>query len=358
MRIVIIANNSNGLYLFRRQLISALIEREHEVILLTPFDTDVDNLKNLGASLVETPVDRRGTNPLKDYSLIQLYRKELKRIKPDLIITYTIKPNVYGGIVCRLLHIPYAANITGLGSAFENNGVLQTVVKGLYKTALKKAKVVFFENSFNRDFFAKERIVKRSQTHLLPGAGVDLGFFSYQPYPNNKEFKFLFIGRVMKEKGIDELLDSLMRLVGEGFKCSIDILGSYEEDYRVKLEIAQQEGWLRYHGIKSDVRPFIRDCDCFVLPSYHEGMANTNLECASSGRPLITSNIPGCREAVIDGVSGYLCEPRNVDSLYNVMKRMIEADNRAAMGQAGRKHMEDVFDKKRVVDKTIKELTR
>lgn len=357
MKIVIIANDSNGLYLFRRQLISALIEQGHEVIALTPFDTDVDNLQALGATLVETPIDRRGTNPIRDYSLMNLYKKELKRIKPDLVITYTIKPNVYGGIVCRQLKIPYAANITGLGTAFEGSGALRKVATVLNRTALKKAKVVFFENIENRDVFVNAGIVAKEKTHVLHGAGVDLEHFTYQPYPNNQEFRFLFIGRVMREKGVDELLESMKRLAGEGVRCSIDILGYYEEDYKGKLDEAVKEGWLRYHGNQPDVRPFIAACDCFVLPSYHEGMANTNLECASSGRPIITSNIPGCKEAVVDG-SGLLCEPKNADSLYKAMKRMTELsrEEREQMGIAGRKHMQNVFDKKKVVAETINHL--
>ena len=358
MKIVIIANNSNGLYLFRRQLISALVERGHEVIALTPFDTDVDNLQSLGATLVETPIDRRGTNPIRDYSLMKLYKKELKRIRPDLVITYTIKPNVYGGIVCRQLKIPYAANITGLGTAFEGSGVLRKVATGLNKTALKKAKVVFFENTENRDIFVKAGIVEKEKTHVLHGAGVDLNHFIYQPYPSNQEFRFLFIGRVMKEKGVDELLESMKRLVSEGAFCSLDILGNHEEDYKEKIDKAEKEGWLRYHGSQPDVRPFIAACDCFVLPSYHEGMANTNLESAATGRPVITSNISGCKEAVIDGVSGFLCEVKNADDLYEKMKQFIalSQEERVQMGQAGRKHMEKVFDKKKVVAETVSSL--
>lgn len=357
MKIVIIANNSNGLYLFRRQLISALIEQGHEVIALTPFDTDVDNLQTLGATLVETPIDRRGTNPIRDYSLMRLYKQELKRIRPDLVITYTIKPNVYGGIVCRQLKIPYAANVTGLGTAFEGSGVLLKVATALNKTALKKAKVIFFENTENRDVFVNAGIVMKEKTHVLHGAGVDLNHFSYQPYPKNQDFHFLFIGRVMKEKGVDELLESMRKLIGEDAQCSLDILGNYEEDYKGKLDEAVKEGWLRYHGNQPDVRPFIAACDCFVLPSYHEGMANTNLECASSGRPIITSNIPGCKEAVVEG-SGLLCDPKNVESLYKAMKKMILTgrEEREQMGQVGRKHMEDVFDKEKVVAETIKHL--
>ena len=357
MRIVIIANNSNGLYLFRRQLICALIENGHEVVALTPFDTDVDNLQALGATLVETPIDRRGTNPIRDYSLMQLYKKELKRIRPDMVITYTIKPNVYGGMVCRQLKIPYAANITGLGTAFEGSGVLRNVATVLNKAALKKARVVFFENAENRDVFVNAGIIAKEKTHVLHGAGVDLNHFFYQPYPKNQDFRFLFIGRVMREKGVDELLESMKRLVNEGVQCSLDILGDYEEDYKEKLEKAVKEGWLRYHGNQQDVRPFIATCDCFVLPSYHEGMANTNLECASSGRPLVTSDIPGCKEAVVDG-SGLLCMPQNAESLYLAMKKMTgkSRKEREHMGKVGRKHMEDVFDKKKVVEETIHHL--
>lgn len=357
MRVVIIANDSNGLYLFRRQLISALIERGDEVIAFTPFDTDVDNLRKLGTTLVETPMDRRGTNPIRDYSLMKLYKKELRRIEPDLVITYTIKPNVYGGIVCKQLKIPYAANITGLGTAFEGTGALRKIATALNKIALKKAKVVFFENTENRDIFVREGIVEREKTHVLYGAGVDLQHFSYQTYPNNQDFRFLFIGRVMKEKGVDELLEAMKRLVDGGVKCSLDILGLYEEDYEEKVNKAVAEGWLRYHGNQSDVRPFITACDCFVLPSYHEGMANTNLECASSGRPLITSNIPGCKEAIVKG-SGLLCDPKNTESLYQAMRAMTETgrEERAQMGMVGRRHMEDIFDKKKVVADTLSHL--
>jgi len=357
MRIVIIANDSNGLYLFRRHLISALIEDGHEVIALTPFDTDVDNLQALGATLIETPIDRRGTNPYRDYALLKLYKKELKRIKPSLVITYTIKPNVYGGVACRLLKIPYAANVTGLGTAFEGSGMLRKVAIVLNKNALKEAKVIFFENTENRDVFIKAGIVAKEKTCVLHGAGVDLNRFSYQLYPNNQDFHFLFIGRVMKEKGVDELLESMRRLVSEGNYCSLDILGHYEEDYKEKLDEGVKEGWLRYHGNKPDVRPYIAACDCFVLPSYHEGMANTNLECAASGRPIITSNIPGCKEAVVEG-SGLLCEPRNMESLFAAMKSMMDKtrEEREQMGQVGRKHMQDVFDKKKVVAETIDHL--
>ena len=191
----------------------------------------------------------------------------------------------------------------------------------------------------------------------MNGAGVNTETYAYQPYPNNKAVKFLFVGRVMKEKGIDELFEAMKRLVSEGGKCFLDVVGPFEEDYKDKLEQYEKAGWLKYHGFQENVIPFISACDCFVLPSYHEGMANTNLECASSGRPIITSNIPGCKEAVVDG-SGFLCEPKNVKSLYTVMKKMVgvSREEREKMGLVGRKHMEKVFDKKKVVAETIKYL--
>ena len=157
----------------------------------------------------------------------------------------------------------------------------------------------------------------------------------------------------MKEKGIEELFEAMKMLVAEGQKCYLDVIGPFEEDYKKRLKEFEKEGWLKYHGYQDDVRPFIRDCDCFVLPSYHEGMANTNLEAAAMGRPGITSNIPGCKEAVIDNVSGFLCESKDVESLYRCMKRMIESDNREEMGREARKHMEDGFGKMTVVKNTL-----
>lgn len=279
----------------------------------------------------------------------------MKEVNPDLVITYTIKPNIYGGIASRLAEKQYAVNITGLGTAFEKAGLIRAVVVNLYKYALKKAKVVFFENSGDRDELLSFGCCNKEKTAVLNGAGVNTETYAYQPYPHNDIVKFLFVGRVMKEKGIDELFEAMKRLIAEGQKCFLDVVGPFEEDYKDKLEQYEKEGWLKYHGYQEDVRPFIAACDCFVLPSYHEGMANTNLECASSGRPLITSDIPGCKEAVIEDVSGYLCEPKNVDSVYKAMKKMIEigAEGRAFMGRAARKHMEDVFDKEKVVQETL-----
>ena len=355
-RVMIISNSTFGIVAFRRELITALAEK-YEVFVLSGDTGKADEIPGFGCKLTLIDVDRRGTNPVRDFGLLLKYLKHIKRIKPDIVLTYTIKPNVYGGLACRLTGTPYAANVTGLGTAFEGTGILRKFAALLNKIALRKAKTVFFENSADMELFTSERIVDKSKAHVLHGAGVNVERFSYQPYPDNDEFRFLFIGRVMKEKGVNELLEAMRHLIADGYKCSLDILGHYEENYKSILDKAVQEGWLRYHGSQPDVRPFISACDCFVLPSYHEGMANTNLESASSGRPVITSDIPGCREAVTEG-SGLLCEPKNPESLCNAMKKMIELsrEERELMGKAGRRHMEEVFDKRKVVAETIQVL--
>lgn len=353
MRILILANNDVGLYRFRKELIEELLNLGHDVHISLPYGDLVRPLESLGCIFINTNIDRRGMNPKTDYELLIKYRRMMKEIKPDLVITYTIKPNIYGGIAARQAKIPYAVNITGLGTAFEKPCLIKKLVINLYKYALKKAKVIFFENSSNRDEMVSYGCCASEQTCVLNGAGVNTQTFAYQPYPHNKEVRFLFVGRVMKEKGVDELFNAMRQLLAEGECCFLDVVGPLEEDYKAELEQFEVQGWLKYHGYQEDVRPFIKNCDCFVLPSYHEGMANTNLECASSGRPVITSNIPGCKEAVIDGVSGFLCEPRNMESLHFVMRKMINTDDREQMGRMGRMFMEKEFSKEKVVFETI-----
>ena len=365
MKILIICNYSSGLYTFRGMLIQELVKKGHTVKAIIP-ETEEEHekkaendLKKLQCGLKRIPMERRGMNPLHDIKLMLEYKKTIKKFKSDMVLTYTIKPNIYGGLACRNLKVPYVVNITGLGTAFQKDGMLKKLVVTMYKTALKKAKVVFFENIENRDIFIQEGILSVEKTHVLAGAGVDLEHFQYTEYPQDEEkTRFLFVGRVMQEKGIDELFETMQRLNKDGYPCSLDVLGGFEENYSEQIKKYENEGWLNYHGYQNDVRPFIAKSHCFVLPSWHEGMANTNLECAAMGRPVITSKIHGCMEAVEDGVNGYLCEKKNVDSLYEKMKMMCELsyEEKKAMGVAGRERMEKVFDKKRVVEETIGEL--
>lgn len=365
MRILIICNCASGLYDFRGMLIHSLNEKNCDVSAIVPVTDDAhekkseSELERHDCRLIRIPMERRGLNPIQDLKLLKAYFSVIRREKPELVITYTIKPNIYGGIACQLRHVPYATNITGLGTAFQNDGLLRKLVAILYQVALRRAKVVFFENEENRQIFLNAGIIRAEKSCLLNGAGVDLEEFSYQPYPMDySQTRFLFIGRVMKEKGIDELFAAMKKLRADGVKCSLDILGGFDEDYSGMIEACEQEGWLKYWGYQDDVRPFIANCHCFVLPSWHEGMANTNLECAASGRPVITSNIHGCMEAVEDGVTGFLCEKQNVESLYQVMKGFcaLPMEERKNLGLSGRKRMEAVFDKRKVVEETIRHL--
>lgn len=356
-KVLILANSSSGLYDFRNELMMAIL-RQSKLSASVPDGDKIEQICGLGCRIIPTDIDRRGINPLTDLKLLLKYRKMLRQEKPELVITYTIKPNIYGGLACRMAKIPYAVNITGLGTAFQKQGLLRKLVVFLYKTALKKVKVVFFENAGNRQIFIDEKIVPEEKCCLLSGAGINLERYPYTPYPTAQPVRFLFMGRVMKEKGIEELFAAMERLHHEGVDCYLEMLGESEEDYASQIKIFEQQGWLCYHGYQKDVRPFVEAAHCFVLPSYHEGMANTNLECAAMGRPVITSDIPGCREAVIDGVSGLLCQPKNADSVYEKMKAFLELPHirREEMGKAGRAHMEAVFDKKKVVAETIKNL--
>ena len=357
-RILILTNSGDGICLFRMELIRTL-KQYGDVMITMPFDSRVDEARASGCEIIESPMERRGMNPFKDISLYRFYRKLIREKKPDLVITYTIKPNVYGGYAARRSHVPYAVNVTGLGTAFERGGLLTSLVTFMNKAALKKAKVVFFENTDNRDTFVRLGIVPSEKTHILHGAGVNLERYAYAEYPKDSlTTRFLFTGRVMQEKGITELFGAMRRLRAEGFPCELHVLGGYEEDFKDEIERAETEGWLIYHGYVTDVRPYVTDCHCFVLPSYHEGMANVNLESASMGRPLITTRIHGCMEAVIEGTSGLLCERADEESLYRAMKQFLSLDReeRARMGRAGRTHMENVFDKNKVVAETVEAL--
>lgn len=357
-QIVILANQSGGLYDFRKDLMIALQEKA-EVYAVVPHNDRWDELQALADRVIELPIDRRGMNPARDAKLLGQYRAILKRLRPDLVLTYTIKPNIYGGLACRALHIPYAVNITGLGSAIENGGWLKRFVLTLYKPVLAGAKVVFFENAGNRDTLVAAGVVPQGRDVVLNGAGVNLEDYPSQPYPLEGAVRFLFVGRVMHEKGVDELFSAARRLkhaYGDGVE--FHVVGSFEEGYKSLVNELEQAGVVKYHGYQSDMKHFYAMADCVVLPSYHEGMSNVLLEAAASGRPLITSDIPGCREAVEPGVSGYLCPARDADALYAVMRQFLELPpaQRAAMGCRGRERMERQFGKATVVAETIKHL--
>ncbi len=356
MKILLCTNHSYMFWQFRRELTQALLA-EHEVVLSTPFVGHEDDLAALGCRTVETPIDRRGINPLTDLKLFAFYRKLLKREKPDLVVTYSIKPNIYCGCACRMMKIPYCANVQGLGTAFQRPA-LAAVAKILYKTALKSAKTTFFENVGNAEEFVRRGIQTADRQTLLCGAGINLEHYAYRPYPKNGRVHFLYLGRIMREKGMDELFAAVRKLREEGADFVLDLVGFYEDEYRDEVDRLVGDGVAVFHGFQSEPRPFYEAADCVVLPSWHEGMSNVLLEAAATGRPIITSRIHGCMEAVIEGESGFLAEKQNADELADAMRRILamSADDRARMGERGRELMREKFEKSKVVETTLNKL--
>lgn len=360
-KVLILANYDLGLYKFRRELIQELLNRGNKVYISLPQGEMVQNLIEMGCEFIETPMDRRGINPVRDYKLFLFYSKILKELKPDLVISYTIKPNIYGGIACRIKNIPYITNVTGLGSGFYKSKIVKQTVTLLYRLSCARAKLIFFENEENKNFFVNNKIASLEKTYKLNGAGVNLEEYNYCDYPKEEDgINFLFIGRVMEEKGVNELIEAAYKVKKNHDNVHFDIVGPFEDSYEKKIEDLQLKNIIRYHGFQKDVKPFIKKTNCFILPSYHEGMANTLLESAAMGRPLITSNVPGCLEAVIDCRSGYVVEVKNSEDLYNKIQKFISLSHieKKKMGIMSRNHIEENFDKKLVVDFTIQQLTK
>lgn len=353
MKVLVIANYDLGLYKFRKELIETLLKEGHKVIIALPYGKFVDPLVEMGCQFVEVKMERRGMNPMKDLGIILHYYKLLKQIKPDKVITYTIKPNIYGGLISRWCNVPYYVNITGLGTAFQAEGFVKRMIIFLYKGALKGARAVFFENGENRATFLKHNIISSEQAIGLRGAGVNLEEYPYMLMDFDDQLSFLFIGRIMKEKGVEEFFDVARRIKKEYPYVNFEMLGPFEENYKERIEALEGEGIIKYYGYQSDVKPFIKSSHCFVLPSYHEGMANTLLEAAAMGRPLITSDIPGCREAV--DRNGYTVKVQDEEDLYNKIRSYIELDDelKIEMGIQSRRHMEEKFDRKKIVAKTL-----
>lgn len=353
-KILVLTNHSYMLYRFRLALLLQL-QQKHEVVISTPFVGHEEDFLALGMRCIETPVDRRGINPLREIELLRFYQRLLRQEKPDLVITYSIKPNIYGGYLCRREGIPYCANVQGLGSAFERR-LLAWIVSRMYRPALRGARTVFFENSVNAETFVRHKIIPARQCTVLSGAGIDLEQFRPAAYPENDPIRFLYLGRIMQEKGMDELFLAARRLRQAGVDFTLELVGFYEDEYKQEVEALCRDGIARFHGFQQDPRPFYAAADCVVMPSYHEGMSNVLLEAAAMARPVITTAIPGCREAVRDGVSGFLCRPRDMEDLLRAMQEMarLPREQRAAMGEAGRKKMEQQFDKKQVVQATFR----
>lgn len=368
-KILILANHDMGLYNFRFELIQHLIQQGFEVHFSVPVGSKVPLLEGLSAIYHPTEMNRRGKNLFQDISLFTFYLKLIRSLKPVVILSYTAKPNIYGGIASSVLGVPQLANITGLGSELQGNGKSANLLRYLYRIGLRKTRAVFFQNSSNMKYFMEHGLLnakpltKNTQRPVtLPGSGVNTDRFKPlegKVFSDTGSARFLFISRIMQDKGIEEFIAAAKSVKVQYPACQFDILGFYESDtYRKEIESLQKQGVIHSVMLSEDTRIQMADADCVVLPSYHEGMSNVLLEAASSGLSVIATDIPGCREAVLDGVSGYLCVKKDAESLGQQMVRLISrsADEKCAMGLAGRKLMVEQFDRRVVIAAYMREI--
>lgn len=358
MKILVITNNLGGLYSFRKEVIKAILDRGDKVVISAPYDSYMSFFEEMGCKMLDTQFNRKGTNPIKDLWLVYKYFRIIKTEKPDVVLSYTIKPNLYGGMACQLCHVPQIANITGLGKAVENKGCLQIITMILYKIGLRKTYTVFFQNSANQSFCIEHNMVK-DRNMLIPGSGVNLDYHSLQEYSTDGTIKFIFISRLMKEKGIEEYLGAASKIKNLYPNTEFHVLGACEEAYEEQLQKLQAEGVVIYHGQQLDVRPYIGASHCTVHPSYYpEGMSNVLLESCAAGRPVITTNRPGCGEIVEDGRNGYVVKEKDVDDLVAAIKRFIHLPykQKVEMGLYARKKVEREFDRRIVVDAYLREI--
>ena len=355
-KILILSGDDMSFYKFRKELIVRLHELKHEVLLVTKFGDYEEKLAQLGCRTMNLDeLARRGSNPLQDLSLIRAYKKVIREFGPDVILTYTLKPRVYGNLASG--KVPIINTITGMGAYTLNGGALAKIATILDKTGLKKSSHVFFQNVEARDIYLERKLLRKDiPTNVVMGSGVNLETFPYQDYPDHEGVDFAFVGRIMKDKGVEELFyaaEQLKKNYGE--RVRVHIFGFYEENYKPVIEDLQARGIICYHGFVSDLQPQLKNMDCIVLPSYHEGVGNAIQEAAASGRPVIASNIPGCNTVVDDGVNGYLCIARDKEDLLQAMDKMAQrsVEERREMGRQGREKMAREHDRRRIIETYI-----
>ena len=364
--IAIVINTSWNIFNFRLGLLKALKEEGYNVVAIAPTDDYSKKLEELGIKHYDIKINNKGTNPIEDAKLLFAFRKLYKQIAPDVILQYTIKPNIYGSMAAGMLGIPVISNISGLGTVFLNDSASSKIARFLYKVALKVPKKVFYQNTHDRDLFIDSNLVKESKTDLLPGSGIDTERFKPVPVENDGEserVRFLFIARLVKDKGLMEYVEAAKQItrlstMDDQPSTECAILGAFypgnptaiTEDEMQKWE---EEGIVSYIGVSDDVKSIISEYDCIVLPSYREGLSRVLLEAASMAKPIITTNVPGCKEVVDDGINGYLCEVRSAKSLAEQMKKMIDHNDeeRKEMGRKGREKVIAEFDERLVIEK-------
>ncbi len=364
MTILILTNNFGGLYSFRKEVMKALVDKGYHVVITAPSKNDAMKVawfENIGCRLIEMPFNAQGTNPLADIKLVLRYRKLIKQVKPAAVLTYTIKPNVYGGMACALTGIPQIANVTGLGAAVEYPGLMQKLTILLYKIGMRKTWLTFFQNNDNMEF-CKEHGMVKGRTLLIPGSGVNLEYHVKKPYPiETVPIRFLFMGRIRREKGIEEFLAAAETITKQYKNVEFHVVGRCEGDYENKLRDLQSKGIVTYHGMQSDVGPYYAMTACTLHPSFYpEGMSNVLLESCATGRPIMTTMRAGCREIVEDGHNGFLVKQQDAADLIAKVEKFISLPyaERKAMGDAARTKAEREFDRQIVVEAYLNEINK
>lgn len=359
VHIALSGNTAWGMYNFRGKLLRHMVEQGYRVSVLAPYDNVYSpKLAELGCEVCDMPMNPKGVNPVSDAYLLYRYYRMLKRLKPDISITYTIKPNIYGSLAARWLKIPYLPITTGLGYVFIQRTFITTIVKWLYKWAFKRARQVWFLNNDDIETFRNEDIVSNEMIHQLPGEGIDLNRFKLQHKARASEpFVFLLIGRMLMDKGVREYVAAARILKKKYPNVVFRLLGAVWEGNPAAITLNQLREWelegvVEYKSEVPDVVPYLEQASCVVLPSYREGVPFTLMEGAAVGLPLVATDVPGCREVVLDGYNGFLCPDKNPELLADAMERMLNLppEERERMGHNGRKLMEEKFNLELIIE--------
>ncbi|MBX3497336.1 MAG: glycosyltransferase family 4 protein [Parvibaculum sp.] len=357
MHILLTANAAWNVFNFRRSLALAMLADRHRIAVLAPADDAVEALNAIGCRFESLAMDVKGLSPLRDFKLIGEFRRQFHSFKPDVVLSFTIKNNIFGAIAARRAGVPFIPNVTGLGTAFLSGGLLQGVAEMLYRFAFRDLPVIFFQNEDDLALFLQRKLVRESQARLLPGSGIDLARFSASPFPERADGSvFLMIARLLRDKGVVEYVEAAQRVKSVMPGTRFQLLGPPGAENRTAIDLKTVEAWaaegaIEYLGETDDVRPFISEADCVVLPSYREGAPRTLIEAAAMARPVIATDVPGCRAVVEDGVTGFLCAARSGESLAAACQRFaaLPIRRREAMGLAGRRKMEREFDQEIIV---------
>jgi len=362
MHIAIVVNTSWNIYNFRLGLIKVLLKQGHTITAIAPYDTYSEQLKQIGCQYEPVELDNKGANPLNDFSFTNQLYKVYRKNRPDVILQYTIKPNVYGTLAARLLNIPVINNVSGLGTVFLRDNLASRIAHALYRITFRFPKKVFFQNEDDRQLFLKRKLVKPHITAVLPGSGVDLNAFRPHPFKRNATFTFLVIARLIYDKGIVEYAEAIRQLKKEKVNANFQLMGFKDvSPLGIPEELLQSwidDGLINYLGTASDVRPYIRQADCVVLASYREGTPRTLLEAISMAKPVLTTNVPGCKEAIEDGENGLLCQVKDSVDLADKLKKMIglHDEELKRMGQKSREIAERKFNEEIIIQEYLKAL--